>query len=171
MEEWIENRLGERYHRVDIALTRWMARRGILLMRVSLGVVFVWFGVLKFFPATSPAEALAGDTIEWMTLGLLDRRVALLILATWETVIGLGLITGYAMRVTLALLFIQMPGTVLPLFVFPELTFANPPFVLTLEGQYIVKNAVLVTAGLVIGATVRGGRLLAELPPGMPPDS
>ena len=165
MEKWIENKLGERYHRIDIALTTWMARRGILLLRVSLGVIFVWFGVLKFFPATSPAEVLAGDTIEFLTFGLLDRRLALVILAAWETLIGLGLITGIAMRTTLALLFIQMPGTVMPLFVFPELTFADPPFVLTIEGQYIIKNAVLVSAGLVIGATVRGGRLLADLPP------
>mgnify|MGYP001821331971 CR=1 FL=1 len=164
MEQWIENRLGERYHRIDIALTRWMARRGIFLLRVSVGVVFLWFGLLKFVPGFSPAEALAGDTIELMTFGLLDPRVALLILAAWETVIGLGLISGVAMRATLALLFVQMPGTVMPLFFFPELTFLDPPFILTLEGQYIIKNAVLVSAGLVIGATVRGGRLLAELP-------
>jgi uncharacterized membrane protein YphA (DoxX/SURF4 family) len=163
MEQWIENRFGERYHRVDIMLTRWMARRGVLLLRVSVGIVFFWFGVLKFFPGFSPAEALAGDTIELMTFGLLDRRIAILILATWETLIGLGLIFGFAMRVTLALLFVQMPGTIMPLFFFPELTFHDPPLVLTLEGQYIVKNAVLVSAGLVIGATVRGGRLLADL--------
>jgi uncharacterized membrane protein YkgB len=162
MEQWIENRFGERYHRVDIALTRWMARRGILLLRVSVGIVFFWFGILKFFPGASPAEALAGDTIELMTFGLLDRRLAILILAVWETAIGLGLVFGIAMRTTLALLFVQMPGTVMPLFFFPELTFHDAPFVLTLEGQYIIKNAVLVSAGLVIGATVRGGRLLAD---------
>lgn len=163
MEQWIETRFGERYHRIDIMLTGWMARRGVLLLRISLGFVFLWFGVLKFFPGFSPAEALAGDTIELVTFGLLDRRLAILILATWETLIGLGLISGFAMRATLALLFVQMPGTVLPLFFFPELTFHDPPLLLTLEGQYIIKNAVLVSAGLVIGATVRGGRLLADL--------
>lgn len=159
MKVALEGRALERFERLDVALTDWMARRGILLLRVSLGIVFFWFGVLKFFPGTSPAEVLAGDTIELLTGGLLGRGPALFILALWETAIGVGLVTGFAMRTTLALLFLQMPGTLLPLVFFPELTFVDAPFVLTLEGQYIVKNAVLVTAGLVIGATVRGGRL------------
>lgn len=169
MERWVNGRVVDRYRRIDVALTGWMARRGILLLRVSLGVVFLWFGLLKFVPGASPAEALAGDTIERVTLGLLDRQWAIRILATWESLIGLGLVTGVAMRTTLGLLFVQMPGTVLPLVIFPELTFHDPPFVLTLEGQYIVKNAVLVSAGLVIGATVRGGRLAPDASGGEDP--
>lgn len=157
-------RILDRYERIDLLLTNWMAQSGILLLRVSLGVVFLWFGALKFFPGMSPAEALASDTISLLTGGILDPVVAIRILATWECVIGLGLISGVFMRATLALLFLQMPGTLLPLFFFPELTFHDAPFLLTLEGQYIIKNAVLVSAGLVIGATVRGGRLLSEAP-------
>ncbi len=154
--------LKDRYEQIDLSLTRWMARRGILLLRVSLGIIFFWFGALKFFPGMSPAEALASDTISLMTMGLLDPVVAIRILATWECLIGIGLISGAYMRTTLALLFVQMPGTVMPLFFFPELTFHDPPLQLTLEGQYIIKNAVLVSAGLVIGATVRGGYLKSE---------
>lgn len=153
----------EQFDRFDRFLTGWMARWGVTLLRVSLGVTFLWFGALKFFPGASPAEALAGDTIEVMTFGLLDPRVSLLILAVWETLIGVGLILGKAMRATLFLLFVQMPGTVMPFFFFPELTFQDFPFVLTMEGQYIIKNAVLVSAAFVIGATVRGGRLVAEV--------
>jgi len=84
------------------------------------------------------------------------------VLAAWECLIGLGLITGLFLRFTLLLLFVQMPGTVTPIFLFPDEIFVRPPFVLTLEGQYIVKNLVLISAAIVIGATVRGGGLFPE---------
>lgn len=151
-----------RFDALDRVITGWMANSGILALRVSLGVVFFWFGFLKFFPGSSPAEGLATDTIQLMTLGLVDASVSLPLLAMWECMIGAGLITGKALRTTLLLLFLQMPGTVMPLLLFPELTFQTVPFVLTIEGQYIVKNLVLVSAGLVIGATVRGGRWVPE---------
>ena len=91
-------------------------------------------------------------------------RLALFMLATWESLIGLGLIFGKALRATLLLLFLQMPGTISPMFFFPDLTCQHMPFVLTIEGQYIVKNLVLVSAGIVIGATARGGGLVAARP-------
>ena len=94
--------------------------------------------------------------------GLISPPVAMVILATWETLIGLGLIFGVFMRATLLLLFLQMPGTILPVFFFPEAVFTHFPYALTLEGQYIVKNLVLISAGLVLGATVRGGFLVSE---------
>jgi uncharacterized membrane protein YkgB len=145
--------------RIDIRVTRWMARHGVTWLRISLGIVFLWFGFLKLIPGASPAEELAGRTIEVLTFGRVPPSAGVPILGVWETLIGLGLITGRALRVTLALLFIQMPGTLAPLLVFPEETFHRVPFILTLEGQYIVKNMVLVSAALVVGATVRGGRL------------
>ena len=52
-----------RIGRVDAAMTSWMSANGVLILRVSLGVVFLWFGFLKFFPGVSPAQNLAGDTI------------------------------------------------------------------------------------------------------------
>lgn len=152
----------ERFDHLDRTITTWMARTGITLLRVSLGLVFFWFGFLKFFPGASPAESLATDTIGVLTGGLLQPRAALAMLAVWESAIGIGLVTGRALRITLLLLFLQMPGTLLPMLIFPELTFRSAPFVLTIEGQYIVKNLVLVCAGIVIGATVRGGGLVPE---------
>jgi uncharacterized membrane protein YphA (DoxX/SURF4 family) len=145
-----------------VALTRWMARYGVVALRVSLGIVFFWFGVLKFFPGLSPAQDLATRTIETLTFGLLPPNVSIPILAAWECLIGLGLITGLFMRATLLLLLLQMLGTVTPLFFFPAETFTRVPYAPTLEGQYIIKNIVLVTAGLVLGATVRGGDLVAD---------
>jgi uncharacterized membrane protein YphA (DoxX/SURF4 family) len=154
--------LSRSYDRIDAALTTWMARNGIRLLRLSLGVVFLWFGVLKFFPGLSPAQTLAGSTISILSFGLLTPEAAVLILAVWECLIGVGLIAGYFLRATLFLLWLQMLGTITPLFLFPELCFTVVPIAPTLEGQYIIKNLVLVTAGLVIGATVGGGRLVAR---------
>lgn len=146
----------------DVRITNWMARYGIVLLRVSLGVVFFWFGVLKFFPGLSPAQDLAARTISALTFGFVPASISVPVLAAWECVIGLGLISGFFMRGTLLLLWLQMLGTITPLFLFPSEVFTRIPYAPTLEGQYIIKNLVLVSAGLVIGATVRGGAVVAD---------
>ncbi|MCH7677711.1 DoxX family membrane protein [candidate division KSB1 bacterium] len=131
-----------------------MAFTGLTFLRVALGVIFFWFGVLKFFPGLSPAENLVRNTVYFI-----DPDIFIPILATWEALIGVGLITGKFMRLTLLLLFLQMPGTALPLLILPDVVWNVFPYGLTIEGQYIVKNLVLIGAGLVLGGTVRGGRL------------
>ena len=151
-----------RFDRIDRQITGWMASNGLLLLRIALGIVFLWFGALKLVPGLSPAETLAGRTIETLTLGLVPASVAVPMLALWEVAIGVGLLVGRWMRVTLALLFVQMLGTITPLVLFPAETFTRFPWAPTLEGQYIVKNIVLVTAAIVLGATVRGGQLVAD---------
>jgi uncharacterized membrane protein YphA (DoxX/SURF4 family) len=150
------------FRRIDKELTQWMADNGVLLLRLSLGVVFLWFGVLKFFPGLSPAEDLAQRTIQEITFGRVPPRVSLIILAAWECAIGLGLMMGLFLRATLALLWLQMVGAIMPLFLFPADVFIRVPYAPTLEGQYIIKNIVLISAGIVIGATVRGGRLVPD---------
>lgn len=145
---------------VDIRITGWMARHSVLLTRIALGIIFTWFGALKFFPDLSPAAELASRTVERLTAGKLGPPESLYLLATWEVLIGLGLLTGRLLRVTLLLLFLQMAGTLLPLVFFPGETFVKFPYAPTLEGQYIVKNLVLIGAGLVVGATVRGNVVL-----------
>ena len=147
---------------VDIQITAWLARHGITILRVGLGIVFLWFGLLKFVPGVSPAEDLAGRTIEILTFGLIAPSVSLVVLAGWESLIGLGLVTGWQLRATLLLLILQMLGTLTPLVFFPTETFARLPYAPTLEGQYILKNVVLIGAGLVIGATARGGHLVCD---------
>lgn len=147
---------------IDVKITRWMARYSVPILRIGLGIVFLWFGALKFFPNLSPAEDLATRTIETLTFGLVQPQLSLPLLAALETLIGLGLLTGKFMRITLLLLLFQMIGTVTPLFLFPSETFTQFPYAPTLEGQYIIKNIVLVAAGLVIGATVRGGAIIAD---------
>jgi uncharacterized membrane protein YphA (DoxX/SURF4 family) len=152
-----QDRLEARIDPIDRVLTRWLARYSIPILRVSLGVVFFWFGALKLFPGLSPAEDLVRNTIF-----VIDPGLFLPVLAVWEMAIGLGLICGKFMRLTLLLLFMQMPGTVLPLFILPDVTWQHVPYSPTMEGQYIIKNLVLIGAGLVLGATVRGGRIQPE---------
>ena len=147
---------------LELRLVSWWARHGITLLRLTLGLVFLWFGVLKFFPGASSAEDLATRTITVLTFGRMSPHVSLPLLATWECAIGMGLLSGQFLKATLLLLFAQMAGTFLPLAFFPHETFRVFPFIPTLEGQYIIKNLVLVSAGLVIGATVRGGALIHD---------
>jgi len=148
---------------IDIRITSWMARHGITLTRIALGIVFLWFGVIKFVPTWSPAAELATRTIDRLTFGLVAPAVSLPLLAAWESLIGIGLLTGRYLRTTLLLLFVQMPGTMTPLVLFPHETFRAFPYAPTLEGQYIIKNLVLIGAAIVVGATVRGGQLQASL--------
>ena len=153
------NKLTTRLDLLDKNLTAHMARYGITLLRLSVGIIFLWFGFLKFFPGLSPAEDLAARTIQVLSFGWVPPSIALIVLAAWECAVGLGLILGVYLRATLLLLWLQMAGTVTPLFIFPQEVFSQFPYAPTLEGQYIIKNLVLVSAGIVVGATVRGGRL------------
>ncbi len=139
-----------------------MADKGILFLRLSVGIVFLWFGFLKFFPDLSPASDLATRTISLLSFGFVGPELSMPILAVWETLIGIGLIFRLFLRETLLLLFLQMIGTITPIFIFPSETFTHYSYVPTLEGQYIIKNLVVISAGIVIGATVRGGSLVAE---------
>ena len=143
-------------HDATARLTHWIASYSVVLLRLSLGGVFLWFGLLKFFPNLSPAEALATRTLDMLTLGYLAPQLAMPLLALWETVIGLGLLLGVCPSLTLALLFLHMGGTLTPLFLFPNEVFAHIPYAPTFEAQYILKNLVLISAGCVLGASRRG---------------
>ena len=150
------------YYQADDKITLFMRHNGIIYLRISLGIIFFWFCFLKFFPGLSPANQIATITIDKLTFGIIQPQVSIIILAFWETLIGIGLISGKFLRVTLFLLFTQMIGTMTPLILFPSETFTRFPIAPTLEGQYIIKNLVLISAGLVVGATVRGGRIIEE---------
>jgi uncharacterized membrane protein YphA (DoxX/SURF4 family) len=152
----------ELYNLADKRIIAWMARYGITLMRVVLGIIFLWFGVLKFLPGISVSDDLATRTISVLSLGYVSPTVSLPMLAALECAIGLGLIFGKFLRVTLLLLLLQMMGTFLPLVFFPAETWTHIPYEPTLEGQYIIKNLILLGAGIVVGATVRGGNIKSE---------
>jgi uncharacterized membrane protein YkgB len=142
-----------------------MAIHGIQLLRVSLGIVFLWFGALKFLPGISAAEPLATVTMTKLSFGMLQPDVSRVLLALWESVIGLGLLAGRWLRVTLLLMGVQMLGTMTPLILLPSETWRVFPLVPSMEGQYILKNLVLISSALTIGATIGGGMR----PPAAPP--
>lgn len=154
--------LRNRLDLLDLNIVRWLACYSLSILRIGMGIVYLWFGGLKFFPGLSPASGLAVRTIGELTFGLVPANVSLILLATLETTIGLGFLTGKYMRLTLGLLAFQMAGTLTPLVLFPREAFTFFPYAPTLEGQYIIKNLVLIGAGLVIGSTVRGGQIIAE---------
>jgi uncharacterized membrane protein YphA (DoxX/SURF4 family) len=146
---------GDTFEKIDPLIVRWMNRNGFILLRVFTGIVFFWFGILKFFPGLSPAQELATKTIDLLTFRLIPPFFIINGLALWEVLIGLGLVTGKFIRVTLFLLFLQMAGTFAPIFLFPHEVFSQIPYAPTLEGQYIIKNIVLVAAGIVLGGSLK----------------
>jgi len=135
--------------RLDTKISYWMGRYGAFLSRVSLGIIFVWFGALKTM-GMSPAQELVARTVYWF-----PPEIFIPILGWWEVVIGLCLIIKPLIRLGILLLFLQMPGTALPMILLPDVCFTKIPFGLTMEGQYIIKNLVLISAALVVGGGVR----------------
>ena len=122
---------------------------GIIFLRFSIGLIFVWFGFLKPF-GISPAQELVTNTVYWF-----DDKVSFVkFLGWWEVAIGITMCIKPLIRISIFLLFLQMPGTFFPFVLLPEICFTNFPFGLTLEGQYIIKNLIIISAGLVIGGTV-----------------
>ena len=129
-------------------------------LRLSLGLVFLAFGSLKFVPGLSPAEGLAVATIERLTLGLVSGEAALLLTAVTETVIGLTLLSGRFLRLGLVLLAGALVGIMSPLVLFAgDLYLDDGP---TLAAQYVFKDLVLAAAGLAVAARSLGGRLSRE---------
>lgn len=122
----------------------------INLISVTIGIVYLWFGMLKFFAGVSPAEDLAKATISRLTFGFLVPEISILLLAIWETVIGLLLICHLFKKFALKLALIHIILTFLPFLYFPDLVFSATPFGLSLLGQYIVKNIIILGVLIVL---------------------
>ncbi len=135
---------------LDIFITNFMSRWGITLLRYSLGIIYIWFGILKPI-GLSPAQELVENTVYWFD----NPSDFVPILGWWEVLIGLTMCIKPLIRISIVLLFIQMPGTFLPLILFPDVCFTTFPLGLTLEGQYIVKNLIIISAAIVVGSSVR----------------
>ncbi|MFY4858807.1 DoxX family membrane protein [Aliarcobacter butzleri] len=122
----------------------------IKLMRLSLGIIFVWYGMLKFFPTLSPAEDLAIKTIDIMFFHMIDGSLSIKLLAILEVAIGIGFLSGYYTKLVTIIFLGHMLCTFAPLFILPELSFTHAPYAFTLIGQYIVKNIVFILVGVMI---------------------
>ena len=154
--------LFERFDRLDTTLNRWLAAHSITILRISLGLVFLVFGALKFFSGLSPIEELTTRTTTTLTFGLISPSVGLVIIAAVECIIGLLFVTGRFLRVGVWLMGGQMLGAMSPLVLFPGELFTGPWYALTLVAQYTIKDIVLVAAAMVIAATWTGARIVAE---------
>jgi uncharacterized membrane protein YkgB len=146
---------------VETALASWLARYSVDLLRVALGLIFFGFGVLKFFPGLSPAEALATNTLHILDFGLVPAPLGLFMIASLETVIGLLLLTGLWMRIALLLLGLELIGILSPLLLLQSEMFRGAPYAPTLEGQYVIKDVVILAAGLVVAARALGAQMVA----------
>lgn len=116
------------------------------LLKWSIGIVYVWFGALKFFSGMSPAEMLAKDTIRVLTFGAIPDDINILLLAIWEVAVGLMLISSVFVRFAVKAALVHMLFTFTPLLFFPDVSFTHAPYGFTLIGQYILKNLVFAVA-------------------------
>jgi hypothetical protein len=165
----------DRFNRVYSTLTAagagatvWLARHSIDLLRLSLGAVFLGFGVLKFVPGLSPAAEIAGRTFSKLTLGIVAPNAGVYVVGAMETAIGLSLLTGRLLRLGLALLGLAMVGILSPLVLLPETLFRGALWAPTLAGQYVLKDVVLLAAALAVASGAPWGGPTSDPPPRRP---
>lgn len=136
---------------LDESFARLMGKYGVTLLRLAVATVYIWFGGLKMV-GQSPVAELVEKTVP----PIMPKRISVPLIGAFEVLIGLGLLTRSALRLTLLLYFVQIVNTFLVLFRLPRRSFQEGnPFLLTQTGEFVIKNLVLLTAGLVIGSTVR----------------
>jgi uncharacterized membrane protein YkgB len=140
--------------RLDRRIVETMWRLSLPTLRIALAVVYGWFGILKPL-GLSPAAPLVLATVQWMPL--FTPVTWLGVIGWWEVVIGVTFLWRRTTRVAIALLALQMGGTLLPLIILPEVTFQTGrwPYAPTVEGQYIIKNLLIIAAAITLGGRVR----------------
>ena len=141
---------------VDNAIHRFLLAHSIAMLRIIVGLIFLAFGLLKYFPDVSPVEGLTIKTTDALTFDLVPGHVAIVIIASLECIIGLLLIAGRWLRIAIYLLAGQLIGVLAPLVLFTGRLFDGPHNAPTLEGQYVIKDLILVAAGFVIASTLPG---------------
>lgn len=129
-----------------------MKSASIPAIRLSFGVIFIWFGLLKPL-GLSAAEGLLKATVVWLPFGTPDNW--LIAIGFWEVAIGIFFFFQKTTRIAIILLLLQMVGTFMPLIVLSEVTFQSNNILLpSLEGQYIIKNLMIISAALVLGGEI-----------------
>ena len=117
---------------------------------ISIGIIYLWFGVLKIIPGLSPAENLAGKTLSMLVFNTVNEQVLVAVLAIIEVFIGICLMLRLKFKIIKYVVFAHILGTLLPLFIFPDISFNKPPFGFSIIGQYIMKNLVIISGLLII---------------------
>lgn len=158
----VTRRIAPSLDAVEVQAATLLARHSIDLLRISLGLVFFGFGVLKFFPGVSPAEGIASETFTILTFGLVPHAAAMIMIAALETTIGVLLLSGRGLKLALALLAVQMVGILSPIVLLPHEMFRTDPLAPTLAGQYVIKDIILGAAVLVVAAKALGAQLVVR---------
>lgn len=143
-------RLGRWVSWWDDRASRWMGRHGVFCLRISMGVLYLWFGALKYVPSAGEFAGFAGRILSNLSGGLIAPAVGLPFLATWECLIGVGLLLGRLPRLTLTLILLHLLLMTTPLLLEPEEIWIRFPFVLTLTGKFLIRHLVLYGAAIVI---------------------
>jgi putative oxidoreductase len=145
--------------RLEATLTLLAHRHGMLMLRTALGIVFMWFGALKVIGASPVGEIVA------RTLFVLPARPTMLALGIAEMAIGISFLTGRLVKAALVVFLVQMSGTFLTLVLLPDLTFQHGnPLLLSTVGEFVIKNLVLITAGIALAGSFSGSRRGAQRP-------
>ena len=145
LKKWFGMNLTMSFEAFYFQFSQRLERHGTDMMRIALAIVFIWFGALKIV-GMSPAQLLVEQTIYWF-----PPKIVVPFLGFWEVAIGMGLLIKRFIPYTVILLLIHMAGTFLPLFILPKICYDAFPYCLSMEGQYIIKNLVLITAALTVG--------------------
>lgn len=137
------------FEKIDLFIAEWMNKWSSSAIRVSFAIIFIWFGILKPFDVSS-AESLLKATVVWLPFG--TPEFWLVVIGWWEVAIGVTFLFPQTTKIAIGLLFLQMFGTFMPLVVLPEVTFQNGNLLTpSLEGQYIIKNVMIISAALALG--------------------
>ncbi len=143
----------DRLYRFDVRLTHGLARHSLTLLRLSAALVFLWVGLPKLSPGVSPTEPLLAAVLPGFPIALLGAL---------EIAIALSFALPLLKRALVPLLLVHLFGTLLVTVVAADRVFQVFPFVLTFEGQYLATSLIVLSAGLVVAATVRGGGQTSE---------
>lgn len=133
---------------VDATLIRFFRRYGHRVHRISVGLIFVWFGLLKPL-GHETATSLLAHTIYWGSPAFM-----VLVLGWWEVIIGLCLLVRPFVRIAVFLLVLRVPGILLAFVLEPDVLFVTFPFAPTPEGQYLIKDLGLFLATLAIAGVL-----------------
>jgi putative oxidoreductase len=139
--------------RMELRIHRWLTRNSVRLLRISMGGIILTFGFLKYFPGLSPAEHMVETVSRTLSLGLAPDRLTMNGFATVECLIGLSLITNIGLRIAIYPMALWAIGILLPLALMPAELFSGPDHMPSLEGQYVLKDLILLSATMVIADT------------------
>jgi putative oxidoreductase len=154
--------LFEKFDHLDTQMNQWLVANSIHILRFCMGAVFLGFGVLKFFYGVSPIESLATRTTTVLTLGVFSGHSAMVFVAVLECIIGICFLSARFLRVGVWLLALQMVGAMSPLLLYTSELFPGPLHAPTLTAQYIIKDIILIAAGMVIASTWTGAKIVAK---------